>query len=168
MAKPDPVKKALSRLTGEISLNRPFAGLHEAAFLSLVWSWQRLEQAGREFFPPFGITDTQFNVLMILDDYGDRALRQHELADILVVNRASAGSVLERLERNGWIERVPDPADRRAMLVTISKAGKAKLEEVRAPYYALLAEIFRHEKEADLRAQILFFDRMRARLDQVT
>lgn len=167
MAKADAVGKALTRLVGEISLNRPFAGTHEAAFLSLVWSWQRLEQAGRAFFPRFGITDTQFNVLMILDDYRGRALRQHELAEILVVNRASAGSVLERMERNGWIERTPDPADRRAMQVAISRGGKAKLAEVRAPYYRLLAEIFKGESDADLGAVILFCDRMRKRLDGV-
>ena len=164
--KRDPVDEALARLVGDISLNRPFAAPHEAAFLSLVWSWQRLEQVGRAFFPRYGITDTQFNVLMILDDYRGRVFRQHELAEILVVNRASAGSVLERMERNGWIERAPDPADRRAMLVSLAKAGKSKLETVRAPYYRLLGELFKGEKEEDLRSLILFCDRLRKRLDR--
>ena len=166
-AKADPVDAALERLVGEISLNRGFAGLHEAAFLSLVWTWQRLEQAGRAFFPRFGITDVQFNVLMILDDYRRRSFRQHELAEILVVNRASAGSVLERMERNGWIERTPDPGDRRALRVSLAKAGKVKLEEVRAPYYRLLAQIFEAEDEADLRGLIVFCDRLRSGLDRV-
>lgn len=167
MAKTDAVDEALSRLVGEISLNREFTGLHEAAFLSMVWTWQRLEQAGRAFFPRFAITETQFNVLMILADYGERAFRQHELAEILVVNRASAGSVIERMERNGWLERSPDPADRRAMLVSLSRAGKAKLEEVRAPYYRLLGELFKQEDESDLRAMIVFCDRLRRGVDRV-
>ena len=161
------LEKALLRLVGEISLNRPFTGLPEAAFLSLVWSWQRLEQAGRAFFPQFGITDTQFNVLMILDDYRGKAFRQNELADILVVNRATAGGVIERLERSGWIERAPDPTDRRAMRVSITRAGKAQLEEVRAPYYQLLGSLFEGEGERDLKGLIHFCDRLRTRLDRV-
>ena len=162
MSRGDAVQDAVDRLVGEISLNRPFTGLAEASFLSLVWTWQMLEEAGRSFFPRFGITGAQFNVLMILADFHGRAFRQHELAEILVVNRASIGSVLERMERDGWVERTPDPADKRAMLVSLTPAGEAKLAEVKAPYYRLLAEIFREEDERDLRAMILFCDRLRA------
>lgn len=166
MARTD-TNEALIRLRDEISLNRPFNGMQEGAFLSLVWTWQRLEQAGRAFFPRFGITDVQFNVLMILDDYRGRTFRQHELADILVVNRASAGSVLERMERNGWIARVPDADDRRAMRVSMTRAGKSKLEEVRGPYFQLMADLFKGEDESDLRAVVLFCDRLRAGLSRV-
>ncbi|HYC36579.1 MAG TPA: MarR family transcriptional regulator [Usitatibacter sp.] len=167
MANPVSVSKALTRLVGEISLNRPFTGLHEGAFLSLVWTWQRLEQVGRRFFPGHGITEAQFNVLMILDDYGGRRFRQHELAEILVVNRASAGSVLEKMERSGWIERKPDPDDRRAMLVSLSRAGKAKLAEVRGPYYELLGRIFEGVPKRELQELILLCDRLRRRIDEV-
>lgn len=162
MPRDEAVKDAVDRLVAEICLNRPFTGLAEASFLSLVWTWQLLEEAGRSFFPRFGITGAQFNVLMILADFHGRAFRQHELAEILVVNRASIGAVLERMERDGWVERAPDPADKRAMLVSLTPAGEGKLAEVRAPYYRLLAEIFREEEEDDLRAMILFCDRLRS------
>src|SRR4030081_1881686 len=91
------IQALVSRLKSEIALNREFTGLAEAAFLSLVWTWQRLEKLGLRFFPAYGITDVQFNVLMILWDYRDREppLCQAELAELLVVNRASVGSVLD-------------------------------------------------------------------------
>ena len=131
-----------ARLKREIALNRDFRGPGEAAFLALVWTWQRLEAAGRGFFPRHGITDVQFNVLMILFDYRERPLRQHELAQLLVVNRASAGAVIARLERAGWIERTVDPQDSRARLVRIAPAGIEKLKAVRGPYYRLLGRLF--------------------------
>jgi DNA-binding MarR family transcriptional regulator len=162
MSRGDAVQEAVGRLVDEICLNRPFTGLPEAAFLSLVWTWQAVEEAGRAFFPRFGLTGAQFNVLMILADFHGRAFRQHELAEILVVNRASIGSVLGRMERDGWVERTPDPADRRAMLVALTDAGEAKLAQVRPQYYRLLGEIFREEGDGDLRAMILFCDRLRA------
>jgi DNA-binding MarR family transcriptional regulator len=155
---------ALRRLKSQIALNREFRGAGEAAFLALVWTWQRLEAAGREFFPRFGITDVQFNVLMILWDYRERPLRQHELAEILVVNRASAGGVIARLERSGWISRHVDDGDTRARLVRLTRAGIAKVEEVRGPYYRLLARVFRDSDGPAHAAFIDYLDEVRSRL----
>ena len=155
---------ALRRLRSQIALNREFRGPGEAAFLALAWTWQRLEAAGREFFPRYGITDVQFNVLMILWDYRDRPLRQHELAEILVVNRASAGGVIARVERAGWISREVDPGDTRARLVRLTRAGIAKLEEVRRPYYQLLGRVFRDGDGIKLDGFVAYLDEVRSRL----
>lgn len=155
---------ALRRLKSQIALNREFRGAGEAAFLALLWTWQSLEAAGRQFFPRFGITDVQFNVLMILWDYRDRPLRQHELADILVVNRASAGGVIARVERAGWISRQVDPGDTRARLVRLTKSGIAKLEEVRGPYYRLLSRVFRESDGASHASFVEYLDEIRSRL----
>ncbi len=101
---------------------------------------------------------------MILEDYHGRAFRQHELAEILVVNRASAGTVLDRMHRSGWIDRAPDPQDRRAVLVSLAPAGRRKLKEVKSPYYRLLGDVFGEENARELRAAIVFFDRLRVRV----
>ena len=154
----------LARLRGEIALNRDFNGLEEAAFLALVSTWQRLEGMGRRFFSQHDITDAQFNALMILADYRDAPPRQHQLAQLLLVNQASMREVLDRMERNGWIERVDDPEDRRAYRVRISRAGAAKLSQVRPHYYRLLADLYKGASPAELHAQIRAFDRMRARI----
>ena len=155
---------ALRRLRSQIALNREFRGGGEAAFLALAWTWQRLEALGRDFFPRYGITDVQFNVLMILWDYRERLLRQHELAELLVVNRASAGGVIARLERAGWISRKVDPGDTRARLVRLTRAGIAKLEEVRGPYYRMLGRVFRDTDGATLDGFIQYLDEIRSRL----
>ena len=155
---------AVARLKEEIALNRDFRGAGETAFLALVWTWQRLEALGRKFFPHFGITDVQFNVLMILWDYRKRELRQHELAEILVVNRASAGGVIARLERAGWIARSVAKGDTRARVVRLTPAGIAKLEQVRTPYYQLLGGIFRDNDGAAPRRLVEYLDTIRRRL----
>ena len=155
---------ALRRLRSQIALNREFRGTGEAGFLALVWTWQQLEATGRAFFPRYGITDVQFNLLMILWDYRDRPLRQHELAEILVVNRASAGGVIARVERAGWIERQVDPGDTRARLVRLTRAGIAKLEEVKGPYYKLLSRVFRDGDGTALTGFIAYLDEVRSRL----
>jgi DNA-binding MarR family transcriptional regulator len=166
-SQPANVRDALSRLKAEIALNRDFTGLQEAAFLALVWTFDRLDELGRIFFAGYGITSAQFNALMILWDYRDRTMRQHQLAELLVVNRASMGGVLERMERNGWIIRTIDPEDRRAQRVTLSAAGIAKLNEVRDPYYRLLSQVLRDGPKERMYEPIMFFDRMRPRIESV-
>lgn len=124
---------AVQRLAREIALNREFVDENEVAFLSLVWTWLRIERTGRQFFASFGLTDAQFNALMILWDYRKEDLRQSELAQLLVVNQASLGGLVDRMQRNGWVRREDDPADRRAYFVRLTEGGIAKLKEVRAP-----------------------------------
>ena len=38
---------------------------------------------------------------------------QSELADMLEVEKATAGRMIDRMEKKGWVERRPDAGDRR-------------------------------------------------------
>jgi DNA-binding MarR family transcriptional regulator len=158
----------LAGLKKEIALNREFEGEEEALFLSIAWTWTCVEKAGRRFFAAFDITDAQFNALMILWDYRKRPLKQHELADLLVVNRASAGGVIDRMQRNGWVRRKVDAEDRRALRVYLTDDGIAKLDEVKAAYYKLLAAAL-GDTDPQTRATVIRFnDAFRARLDAIS
>lgn len=58
-----------------------------------------------------GLTRSQWVVLRRL--YRNPGINQSELAEMLEVEKASAGRLIDRLEKNGWVERQPDAADRR-------------------------------------------------------
>jgi DNA-binding MarR family transcriptional regulator len=164
LAKEDRLATAVARLKRELALHRDFVDAGETVFLSVAWTWYRIEKVGRQFFASLGITDAQFNALMILWDYRDKGLRQHELAALLVVNRASLGGVVDRLEDKGWVRRESDPADRRALFVRLTERGIAKLKEVRGPYYRLLAAAFGNADQNASADLILFNDELRKRL----
>ena len=57
-----------------------------------------------------GLTRPQWQVLSRLHRYP--GITQTELAEMLEMERATAGRMLDRLERRGWLVRRPDPADR--------------------------------------------------------
>lgn len=50
---------------------------------------------------------------------------QTRIADRLGVGRAAAGNIVDTLERRGFVERLPDPDDRRVWLVQSTADGKA-------------------------------------------
>jgi MarR family transcriptional regulator, transcriptional regulator for hemolysin len=58
-----------------------------------------------------GLTRAQWLVLTRL--YRRPGASQTELAVMLEIDRASAGRMLDRMQKNGWIERRPDGSDRR-------------------------------------------------------
>ena len=48
--------------------------------------------------------------------------------------------LVNRLEERGWVKRVADPSDGRAVLVSLTPAGEGVFEQLRAEYRALLHE----------------------------
>jgi MarR family transcriptional regulator for hemolysin len=75
-------------------------------------AWQR---ALNEELQQHGVTFRQFQVLAWLALDGD--LTQTELAERMEVEGATVVGVLDRMERDGWIARCPDPHDRRKNLI---------------------------------------------------
>lgn len=136
-----------SEFQQEIRLHREFVSDGEVALLSFFYTWKRLEKLGQALFSRFGLSDAQFNVLTTLANYPETGVRQFELAELLIVNRASIGGVIDRMEREKWIERRRDPEDRRSNYVHLTAAGQHLLEQVRPAYYALFAPILGHLDE---------------------
>ncbi len=58
-----------------------------------------------------GLTRSQWLVLSLL--YRRPGISQSELAEMLEVERATAGRMIDRLEQKNWVQRRADPADRR-------------------------------------------------------
>jgi DNA-binding MarR family transcriptional regulator len=79
-----------------------------------------------------GVTTVQWAVLGALSDprptYG---MSVGTLADFLVVSRQNLDGVLKRLERDGLVERVTDPEDKRARVVKLTSEGFAFWTELR-------------------------------------
>lgn len=58
---------------------------------------------------------------------------QSELADMLEIERAPTGKIVDRLEERGWVERRPDPFDRRVNRIFLTDLG----ERVHAAIYPI-------------------------------
>jgi len=68
-----------------------------------------------------------------------------ELATEERVTQPAITLLVNRLAERGWVERIPDPTDGRAVLVSLTPAGEEVFERLRAEYRALL-----HEEMASL------------------
>lgn len=64
-----------------------------------------------------------YDVLYALKKAGC-ALRQTDLNSSVLLSQPALSRLLERLEQRGLVARAPDPADRRAVLVTLTESGR--------------------------------------------
>jgi DNA-binding MarR family transcriptional regulator len=76
---------------------------------------------------PHGVTRGQFPVLLVL--WEQEGWTQTWLAERLAVEQPTMANTLKRMERDGLIERIPDPQDRRQARVHLTPRGR-ELEEV--------------------------------------
>jgi MarR family transcriptional regulator for hemolysin len=74
-----------------------------------------MESAMNEALAPLGITGRQCQILACLAVHGE--VTQNELAERLRVEPSSVVRMLDRMERDDWIERRVDPEDRRRRIV---------------------------------------------------
>ena len=70
--------------------------------------------------------------------------RLTDLAEQAGITKQSAGFLVDQLERSGYVQRVPDPADGRARLVRIAERGARCVQASRAIVAAVEAEWTAH------------------------
>ena len=79
---------------------------------------------------PFDLTPSSGLVLGVLADAG-APLPPNQIAERLILSRASVTSLLDSLERRGYVRRLPHTSDRRMLLIALTDAGRKVAHEFR-------------------------------------
>ncbi len=83
------------------------------------------------------ISRTEIGVLYVVSEQPRRIT---DLAIREGVTQPAITLLVNRLAERGWLKRTPDPLDGRAVLVELTTAGCALLDQVRAEFRALVNE----------------------------
>jgi DNA-binding MarR family transcriptional regulator len=73
---------------------------------------------------PVNLTGARFTLLLTLYFARDNLLAQNEISRELSVSRTNITNLIDGLERDGLVERVPNPADRRVSYARLTEDGK--------------------------------------------
>ena len=94
-----------------------------------------LQQAYSETFEPFGLNDGDYGMLAPLRRTGwPYELTPTELAKHRMMTSGGMTAAIDRLERKGLVERLPNPADRRGSLVRLTDAGLRTIDAAMAEH----------------------------------
>jgi len=86
---------------------------------------RHVEQRVAEAIAAAGYDDLTPAMARVAARLSEAGIRVTDIAAQARITKQSASVLVEQLERAGYVERVPDPGDARARLVTIAPRGRA-------------------------------------------
>lgn len=153
-------------LQEELGFKRPFQNQGHEVLLNIVLTGSLLNKEGTKFFRPFGITEAQFNVLMLLQYQSDQGrINQTSLGKMMLVNRSNVTGLVDRMEKAGLVRRIDDPEDRRVNMVEMTAQGAKVLETAGKAYYARIEQLMRGMTAEEYRLLSKMLERIRALLN---
>lgn len=152
------------RLKDELHLKKPLVSLEHEALLNLYYTAARLKKRAGEFFGPYGLTDVQFHLMMLLRHQGGQeGLSQARLSELMQVNRPNVTGLVDRLEREGFVRRTATQ-DRRYNIIQLSDKGIRLLEKVDAAYDNEMGKVMGALTKSELTALIGACGKLRTNL----
>lgn len=89
-----------------------------------------------------GLPLSSYEVLLFLADSPDGRMRMSELADSVLLSRSGLTRLVDRLERDGLLEREQCEEDARGYFAAITDRGRALFTEARRTHLAGVRERF--------------------------
>jgi DNA-binding MarR family transcriptional regulator len=98
-----------------------------------------------------GLPLSSYEVLLFLADAQDGRMRMHDIASSVLLSRSGLTRLVDRLERDGLVERQSCECDARGSYAVLTDAGREKLRAARATHLAGVRSLFlQHLDDAEL------------------
>jgi len=141
------------KLRERLKKRRAFDSPEQEVTISLLRTNELFQHRFGQLFRSYGLTQPQYNILRILRGAGSE-LPSLEIADRMITVVPAITSLLDKLEKQGWVRRERSERDRRVWNVDLTDEGNKLLDEMNEPNLALHRELVGHLSETD-RTQLL-------------
>lgn len=91
-------------------------------------------------FARYGISQARYGLLLMLHLEPDAEWTPADLADAGGISRATMTGLLDGLEKQGYIRRLPRPGDRRSIIIQLSEKGRDFVSEMLPDHFQRLAD----------------------------
>jgi MarR family transcriptional regulator, organic hydroperoxide resistance regulator len=132
--------------------------LEVRTWVQLVRTLSRIERRLEQALDGHGLSIAQFDILANLEF--DEGIMQQELAERLLVTKGNICGMIGRMEAEGWVERKPDPEDRRANRLFLTRRGKTLLAQAFPGQHALIKQIMSALAPGEIQSLYQFLDRL--------
>lgn len=150
----------------ELGLRKPVSLLAHEALLSTYFTASCLRKKACSFLQPFGLTDVQFNLMMLLQHQSgtSEGITQARLSSMMLVNRANITSLIDRMEKTDLVTRTSAPSDRRYNVIVLTKHGKKLLSRIEPLYAQEVKKIMNVLEETEQRRLIEMLEQIRSNI----
>ena len=148
--------KDLPRYECLVAASKQFPDLNPSAceaFMHLIRASDEVWRVMNGHFNAHDITQGRFLVMMLLLEKKDtecpRPSTPAALAELASVSRATITGLLDTLERDGFVRRAPDAADRRQIAVHLTPAGQEFMNRLLPTHFQLINGLMANLTEAE-------------------
>ena len=128
----DPIARAAGRWEERVG---PSGAM--AAVTSVMRVQQILQSTVDAALKPHGLTFARYEALVLLTFSRTGRLPMRVMGERLQLHPTSVTNIVDRLQADDLVRRIPHPTDRRATLVEITEAGSALMERATAAVTAV-------------------------------
>ena len=125
-----------------------FSRRHPYMNPSAIKTFAELLRTGSDLLTAFetllaknGLSQGRFLTLIVMNRKPDEEINPSSLAEMVGVRRPTMTGLLDRLERDGLIERLAYRRDRRKIGVRLTTSGRQVLDAILPDYYRNIAKI---------------------------
>ncbi len=142
------------------SLPIEFQSKPHEALMSVWWTATLLRKVSSKFFHEFHTSDAQFNILVLLKD-STTPLTQNDLSRKLLVDKSNITGLLDRLQKQDLIQRIPVEGDRRSYHIALTKNGVKFIARLDKLYTEKVHQIMSNLSERECSDLIRLMRKMR-------
>ncbi|HEX7194069.1 MAG TPA: MarR family transcriptional regulator [Chthoniobacterales bacterium] len=171
MREPVTLLKALPRYDVFLEDTKDFPHLDASAcytFLQLLKTGDELLALDNQILSTFGTRHGRFNLLMMLKHCTVSTTTPADLAEKAGVTRATITGLLDGLERDGFVERCPDPGNRRSIQVKLTATGQEFLEKVRPGYCRWFTSVVEPLNQDERQQLLVLLEKIQIRLGEIS
>ncbi|HZD26183.1 MAG TPA: homoprotocatechuate degradation operon regulator HpaR [Alphaproteobacteria bacterium] len=143
-----PRKSATAALRPAAAQDAPMRPFSRSLPMQLMRAREAVMQRFRPHLQAHGLSDQQWRILRALAEAG--ALEVHELAARCAIHPPSLSRILPRMEAAGLVERRPNAADQRRVIVSLAAEGRALFDAMALESEQIYAALARDIGAAEL------------------
>ncbi len=114
-----------------------------------------------ELMANHGLPLSSYEVLLTVADAPGERMRMSEIADSVLLSRSGVTRLVDRLERDGLVERIPCEDDARGQYAVLTERGREAFDAARATHLAGVRRRFLEQFECDdLRRMAGYWERL--------
>jgi DNA-binding MarR family transcriptional regulator len=114
-----------------------------------------------ELIANHGLPLSSYEVLLTVADAPGERMRMSEIADSVLLSRSGVTRLVDRLERDGLVERIPCEDDARGQYAVLTERGREAFDAARATHLAGVRRRFLERFECDdLRRMAGYWERL--------
>ncbi len=134
----------MSNLKHEIQQTRPFESLEQETHLNLQRTASELGSPFLKYLKQHGLSFSLYNILRILRGQKGKGLSCSGIGERMVSRDSDITRLIDRLLKQGLVERTRSEEDRRVVLTSINSLGMKTLKKLDKPMSVLDKESLGH------------------------